>query len=94
MDTYCSLCGEPFDIGEFSYMERFDAEEAAKIFSLYGCSVLWKMEMNPKMSLEEAKEFKCSPRNVEMKHLADIAGALGDIMGDDIDGIASLMDGY
>ena len=94
MDTYCSRCGEPFDIGEFAYMERFDAEEATKIFRLYGCGVMWKMEMNKEMTLEEALEFKCKPRNTQMKHTADIASALGDILGDDIDGLASLMDGY
>ena len=75
-------------------MERFDVEEATKIFRLHGCGILWKMEMNPKMSLEEAYEFKCSPSCTEMEHLANIAGALGDIMGDDIDGIASMMDSF
>tara|TARA_Y100000310_G_C20484724_1_gene716334 strand:- start:339 stop:635 length:297 start_codon:yes stop_codon:yes gene_type:complete len=88
------MCGEPFDIGEFAYMARFVAEEATKIFRLHGCGVLWKMETNEEMSLEEAKEFECKPSCPEMAHMADVAAALGDIMGDDIDGMASELDGY
>ncbi len=75
-------------------MQNFHEGMAVKIFRLYGCGVLWKMEMNEEMTLEEALKFKCKPRNTQMEYTAKTASALGDILGDDIDGLASLMDGY
>lgn len=41
MDVHCPLCGEPFDVGEFHYMDGKTYKEAYSTFFEKGCRYMW-----------------------------------------------------
>jgi hypothetical protein len=83
MDIYCPICGEPFDIDSLH-----DAVEEG-------------IATNFSSALEKFKEKGCNlwgylhcTTGVEGKERAEISSALFDILGDDVDGIAAMMEDY
>lgn len=86
MDIYCVRCGEPWDMDELHYRaEETDTDYRtvrAEFYSL-GC--------------EAMGEGKCERQEpMSGDRLSDSAAmsVLVDLLGDDIDGIASMMEDY
>lgn len=86
MDLYCPKCGEPWDNEEFHYR----AEETGTSYSFtagqfreHGCLALGG---------------RCSPRELEPVALgltrAEAASALYDVLGDDMDGAAAMLEDF
>lgn len=80
MDLYCKRCGEPWDNDEFHYV----AEERGTTYS------------------EVASNFRSNGCAAVTGKLCDrvdtergaIAGAMYDLLGDDMDGAAAMIDDY
>ena len=88
MDIYCSVCGEPTDIWcigeEAEAMGNTEEAYASvrKAFRKVGCNAF-------PLTMGEASW--CKPNNSDR---ANIAAALMGLMGDDLDGVASMMEDY
>ena len=87
MDIYCVRCLEPWDIGELHYR----AEEVAGTFATVrddfysrGCEALGEVKCERVETLDEDGKLSTGAA----------MSALIDLLGDDIDGIASMMDDY
>jgi hypothetical protein len=88
MDIYCSHCGEPWEIDslhELIVAEGIspDFSSARKRFYLYGCG-----------AFEKGTPVKCTHSPVTSKKNLDAYSALQDVLGDDIDGLASMYDDF
>ncbi len=80
MDTYCHRCGEPIDIEEFH-------EVAAEIGSTFAV-VLAEFQARGCIAIAGVRcAIRPSIRN-------EAVAMLNDILGDDIDGIASMMEDF
>ena len=82
MDIYCPVCGEPWDNDTLhDYAEEFDStyEKVWHSFRDNGCGV----------AFAEWKIISCVKRN-NMR--TTYMSALSEIMGDDVDGIMSMME--
>jgi len=83
MDIYCPKCAEPWDIDSL--------HDAAKEFSCTYDEV-WKQF---KQSGCSALGSKCNIKDDEPRSLKAMAsGALMDIMGDDMDGVAATLEDF
>ena len=80
MDVYCPRCAEPCDIDEFHYVDDMTFDQARTTFfdRSKGCGVLFGGK-------------PCTPDN---SLRAEASAALSDILGDDVDGIASMLDDF
>lgn len=81
MDINCPKCAEPIDndeLHEIAGMYDMTYREVVAEFSLMGCNAL-DMEHN-KATMGSAK--------------AQVASAMFDLMGDDTDGVAAMMDDF
>ena len=89
MDIYCGRCGEPWDIDslheETSYRREDDPSVSFDVvrseFARRGCLA---------MSAYRVGETDCVRDTGNARAMA--SGALMDLLGDDIDGVASLLD--
>lgn len=87
MDVLCVYCREPWDTYELHELEnpetgeKIPFEEAYKLFQKYGCGLFdWAWD---------GEELKKCPHGKTRKN--DIA-AVYELLGDDVDGAASLFD--
>ena len=86
MDIYCTVCGEPWDMSELHNMADYLDQpensipytEARKRFASNGCAAF-----NEKHNSSTVGSFK-----------AQASSALFDLLGDDVDGIASMMEDF
>jgi hypothetical protein len=76
MDIFCPRCGEPLDHDELHEVEGMSYQEASQAFRTKGC---------------EGIGFRCNIFN-QLKSNAMIAQAAYDILGEDMDGAASMFD--
>ncbi len=80
MDLLCPRCGEPWDVYELHEVEDFTFDQARKRFQAIGCAVF-----------DGGTEPTCE----KVENLSTLASAtLMDLMGDDVDGAASLLDDF
>lgn len=86
MDVYCPKCSEPFDPDEFHGWEGRDYETNRRLFFSQGC---------------EGMGMRCSdspPQTVAGEPdgftKGEACAALAELLGDDVDGIASTMDDF
>lgn len=82
MDLYCGTCGEPWDndsLHEEAAERGSDYRTVAADFRMAGCNAL---------STAFGPQF-CGPRDTER---AAVASAMYDLLGDDMDGAAAMMD--
>jgi len=86
MDIYCPICGEPYDMDEFHDVEGMTFTQATRNFDATGCAVL----------ADGIRPSYCKadrgPQGVFGLSAAEASGALFDLLGDDIDGIAAMME--
>lgn len=88
MDIYCQLCGEPWDSYELGPDGCFDKKEAKKFLAGKGCpSCNWGENKQRISSYKES----CDPDELDR---ASATSVLVDVLGDDIDGIASELECY
>lgn len=91
MDVFCKHCGEPWDIDCFHNASR----QFQKIYSLFrkhGCPVAEQAleDMHPiEMVLKN-----CDHKPIIEQDLLDAVDLTQDLMGDDVDGAASLLDDF
>lgn len=79
MDVYCPKCGEPWDTYEFhDPWEPMSYDEARKLFRSQGCGVV----------------FNGTPCQGEPGMRGKASGMLMDLLGDDTDGVAALLDDF
>jgi hypothetical protein len=89
VDIYCGRCGEPWDIDslheETSYRREDDPSVSFDVvraeFARRGCLA---------MTAYRVSESECVRDTGNARAMA--SGALMDLLGDDIDGVASLLD--
>lgn len=85
MDLYCPKCGEPWD-NECFHDEASESNrtytEVARDFAQRGCVAL-ETAYGP-----VGEDCKANQRNSNRAHISEIAF---DLMGDDTDGVASMM---
>ena len=85
MDIYCPKCGEPWDMDSLHDMVEdglaSSYQDARKKFSVNGCKALGTSH---------------GSADVEVRGLraSDASAALFDVLGDDVDGIAAMMEDY
>lgn len=80
MDIYCPKCSEPYDVDELHYPddETLNFNEAKALFMSKGCG-----------------EVFGNPDCVAHRTLrGDATLVLNEILGDDIDGVASMLDDF
>jgi hypothetical protein len=78
-DIYCPVCGEPTELSEFHEVEGMTFKQATDKFYEVGCEVVYGT--------------KCEkPASSRQSLRAEASSMLADIMGDDLDGIASGLD--
>ena len=81
MDIYCGNCGEPWDIDTLHDVSEYQGISFAEIsgnFRVAGCRAL---------------DATCNAETVGSVR-ATVAGAMLDLLGDDIDGVAAMMEDY
>jgi hypothetical protein len=78
MDIRCPFCSEPWDIDELHDTDFGSFDKARKAFYENGCGYVFN---NGKT---------CAPVNNEQRDRAMLSVILYDILGDDVDGIASM----
>ncbi len=89
MDIKCRHCGEPWDIAELHDMlseareEVLPFKKARELFYRYGCG-----------AFQNQPAEKCNNEPIESD--ATLAGidALQDLLGDDVDGLASTLEDF
>lgn len=87
MDLFCTKCGEPMDNDEFHELAQeldITYTEAVRRFAREGCAAFPGNRCNVATSPERDSIFGLTA--------AEASGALFDILGDDTDGIAAMMD--
>lgn len=89
MDIYCSLCGEPWD--NDCLHEEADATgrsytEVSRDFRIKGCSAL-AVEYGGQCSAPSTRTDRTFGLTAQ-----DAAGALYDILGDDMDGASAMLE--
>lgn len=85
MDLYCPKCGEPVDNDEFHLIAEEDGSTYQKVlraFQLKGCEAVGLSCSTP--STETDRTFGLTRQ--------DAAGALYDLLGDDADGAAAMLE--
>lgn len=85
MDVYCPKCSEPFDLDEFHDIADEQDSTYAKVtaaFRLNGCEAIGSRHGN--MEPQRDKTYDLTP--------AEASSALYDLLGDDMDGAAAMLD--
>ncbi len=96
MDLYCQRCGEPYDI--FSLQDDMTLEERERFKCGEGCPCCYGKAMCKKnIKCSECADYNldrcsCNLNLIKRPFRAQVASALSDILGDDLDGIASEME--
>ena len=83
MDVYCPVCGEPWEIDTFHDVAEEQARKFRDVvdeFARVGCVATGWVSPDRCTARENAR--------------ADMARALFDVMGDDIDGVASMLEDF
>jgi len=75
-DTYCTTCGEPYDIECLQEPEEYDLTLSGSMIVKCG-ACKWHAE-----------------RGTPLRATAMASAALHDILGDDIDGVAAMMEDH
>ena len=81
MDIYCGKCGEPWEIDTLHDVSEYLGISFGEIsgnFRVAGCAAL---------------DATCNPQTVGSTR-ATVAAAMLDLLGDDIDGVAAMMEDY
>lgn len=81
MDIYCTKCGEPFDMDE---LHELIAEGKAKTYS----------EARKLFQAKGCEAFGTSHGELNDKETAEASAMLFDMLGDDVDGIAAMMEDF
>ena len=87
MDLYCTSCGEPWDNDTFhDVAEETDStyEKVMREFRVKGCAVIPGQSCVPTPATNTDRTFGLRPQ--------DASAALFDMLGDDTDGIAAMME--
>jgi hypothetical protein len=87
MDLYCPKCGEPWENDTFHEVadeKGMTYQEVAAEFRINGCEAVGSSHNSP--STERDSTFGLTRQ--------EAAGALYDLLGDDMDGAAAMMDDY
>lgn len=87
MDIYCVRCGEPWDMDELHYRAEETASTYASVrdeFYTRGCEAMGTARCEPADTLTSDGRLSDS----------GAMSVLVDLLGDDIDGIASMMEDY
>ena len=85
MDVYCPRCGEPWEIDTFHDVADERGETFAAVFAAFqseGCGATGWVP-----TCERATDDGARMR-------ADMSGALAEMLGDDVDGIAAMMEDF
>lgn len=83
MDVYCTVCGEPWDVGELPYLAdelEMPLKELRQKFLSDGCKVFGNSAC---VSPEDGQSLRSMATSV-----------LAELSGDDFDGIASDLDDF
>ena len=98
MEVYCPRCGEPWDIDyvnhEMKVLERTDFRggrgcQCCK--ELQVCQHLGKCSACPSY---EVASGKCTIKCFKKPFRADVSGAMMDILGEDLDGAAAMLEDF
>lgn len=88
MDIYCPKCAEPVDMDELHEEASYRGITFARVrreYASQGCGALTGIY---------GTFYSCKPANDRDAIRASVAGAAFDLLGDDIDGIASELEDY
>lgn len=83
-DVYCTKCGEPWEIDTLHEAAKDQGHTFGEIlagFRAHGCSALSGVWMGA---------VHCNPRR--NTRAADASGLLFDLLGDDVDGVAAMLE--
>lgn len=81
MDIICPVCAEPWDMSELHEAEGMSFTAANNLFHTKGCGAVFG--------------GSCKPVTDPGGRLrADVSAAMFDMMGDDVDGIAAMMEDF
>lgn len=82
MDIICPKCAEPWDVSELHEAEDgLTFSEARAMFAAQGCGPVFGA--------------RCTPATSDRDRLrADVSSAMFDLLGDDVDGCASMMEDF
>lgn len=84
MNLYCTKCGEPWERDSFHEVANDTGREFGAVrrqFTAVGCSALSGVYFG---------DVRCNPNGDRRR--ADLSGVLFDLLGDDVDGVASFLD--
>lgn len=90
MDIYCPRCGEPWDIDSIHEEVTYRQELGETMVSFYGIHRDFARRGCLALTVFGVSEADCRRDTGNARAMA--SGVLMDILGDDIDGVASLMD--
>lgn len=87
MDVRCRFCGEPIDTDEF-HNGQDDFSRIYELYRKYGCPIA-EQAMDGLASFEMTRT-KCTRPPITSS--VDEIGVILDLMGDDVDGAASMLE--
>ena len=86
MDIYCQRCDEPYDV----YHVCYDMDKEKDDYSEKGTKPSDRLKNGE--GCPACEWGKTAPKQQSMRGMA--MGAMADVMGDDVDGMASMMDDF
>lgn len=91
MDTYCKHCGEPWDTDSFHNSSK-QYQRIYTLFRKFGCPIAEQAldDVHP----TDMKLSKCEHKPILEPEILDAIDATQDLLGDDVDGAASLLDDF
>ena len=100
MDITCGKCGEPFDTYHLLHDEIWETDLAAEVIKGQWRSRLtpvfeaafnrlgWRFVGHNLLAVAQCPACKDEPETPESKARAEIRGAIAEVLGDDLDGLA------
>ena len=88
MDLLCRHCGEPFDVDEFHNQEIGSWKDWVAAFRRYGCGAVNACFDG----LTPGESEPCLKSPIVDDESLDRIGILNALLGDDVDGLSSMMD--
>lgn len=90
-DVFCKFCGEPCDMDEF-HNGTDSFREIYRLFQQNGCPIA--DQAIDGLAPAEMTIRRCENQPVASAEFLDAVEAIQDLLGDDVDGVASMLGDY